>query len=292
MGRTRGIVIGEEVDNKSKVESLSRAESRGRKSKFVEIKEKKKKEPQEELHVETTIENQTDDTGEQEIKLKSDDTQTSEKPIEKKIVKRASVKTKKKRPHSSHYINARNQIDAQKKYSRTDAIELIKKTSYTTFDGTVEIHIKTVAKKGQDPLRGLVSLPSGAPKQKKIAIADEALIEKIKTGIIDFDILIATPTFMPQLALVAKILGPKGLMPSPKSGTVVDDPHAALQELSSGKVEYKTDSLGNIHLGIGKVSWDTEKLVANIDAFCKVIPTNRISTLTVCATMGPSIKIT
>lgn len=283
MGRTRGIVIGEEVEDSSKLKSQN--------AKVVEKKEKKKKEPQEELHVETTIENQTDDAGEQETKHGSDDTQTSEKPVAKKVAQQKTSKTKKKRSHSSHYAHARAQIDAQKKYSRTDAIELLNKISYTKFDGTVEIHVKTVAKKGQDPLRGLVSLPSGAPKQKKIAIADEALIEKIKKGTIDFDILIATPTFMPQLALVAKILGPKGLMPNSKSGTVVDDPQAALQELSSGKVEYKTDSLGNIHLGIGKVSWDTEKLVANIDAFLKVIPTNRISTLTVCATMGPSIKI-
>jgi len=283
MGRTRGIVIGEEVENSSKLKSQN--------AKVVEKKEKKEKEPKAGLHVEPVLDDQSDTVLERDTLKESVESPADEKPLEKKVVKRVTHNSKKKRSHSSHYMSARNVIDANKKYSVSDALELLKKTSYTKFDGTVEIHVRTIAKKGQDPLRGLVSLPSGAPKQKKIVVADDALIETIKSGKINFDILLAMPAMMPKLALVAKILGPKGLMPSPKSGTVVDDPKTALQELSSGKVEYKTDSLGNIHLGIGKVSWDSAQLIANVDVFLKVIPVNRIGSIALCSTMGPSIKI-
>ena len=283
MGRTRGIVIGEEVENSSKLKSQN--------AKVVEKKEKKEKEPKAELHVEPVLDDQSDTVLERDTLKESVESPADEKPLEKKVVKRVTHNSKKKRSHSSHYMSARNVIDANKKYSVSDALELLKKTSYTKFDSTVEIHVRTIAKKGQDPLRGLVSLPSGAPKQKKIVVADDALIETIKSGKINFDILLAMPAMMPKLALVAKILGPKGLMPSPKSGTVVDDPKTALQELSSGKVEYKTDSLGNIHLGIGKVSWDSAQLIANVDVFLKVIPVNRIGSTALCSTMGPSIKI-
>lgn len=216
--------------------------------------------------------------------------QPETKPKQSKILPKL-VKQKKKQNRSSRYLQSAKSIDRAKRYSLDDAIDLLKKTSYSKFDGTVEVHIKTISKKGQDPLRGLVMLPSGAPKQKIIAIADEALIEKVQSSKIDFDILIATPTMMPKLATVAKILGPKGLMPNPKSGTVVEDTAVAQKELSSGKIEYKTDLLGNIHCGVAKLSWENNKIKTNINAFLNAIPANRVGSITLCATMGPGIKI-
>ena len=265
MGKTRTIVIGEAVqENKpTKPATPKRQKSVQKKVDLPQIEEAMEKP--------------------QEVKLEKLVASKVEKPNTKQS-------TGKSRPKSKVYLRSKKQID-NKFYDLKDAITLVKKTSYTKFDATVELHIYIISKKGQDPLRGLVSLPSGSPKQKKIAVADEQLIEKIKSGKIDFDILIASPAIMPKLAQVAKILGPKGMMPNPKSGTVTDAVEKVKDELSSGKIEYKTDPLGNIHIGVGKVSWDNEKIMANVNAVITAIPQNRINKVYLCATMGPSVRL-
>lgn len=211
--------------------------------------------------------------------------------IEKKVYRPKTGKKNKVNKKSKKYILATQQVDKNKLYTIESGLSLIKKTSYVKFDATLEIHIKTILKKGQDQLRGLVTLPSGVPKAKKIIIADEKIIESIKSGKINFDILIATPEIMPKLAIVAKILGPKGLMPSPKAGTVSSEPEKTKTELSSGKIEYKTDSFGIIHLGLGKLSWSDDMLIANINTILNIIPVNRIGSIYLTATMGPGVRI-
>lgn len=262
MGKTRTIIIGEEADSAKPAKPVA---------------EKKPKPVKAEANISEVAEEVTGD-------------EPKEEPLA--TVQRSTPKksTKKSRTKSKMYLKSKKQVD-KKSYPLQEAIALAKKTSYAKFDATIELHISTISKKGQEPLRGLVSLPSGSPKQKRIVVADDQTIEKVKQGKIDFDVLIATPAMMPKLAQVAKVLGPKGMMPNPKSGTVTDDVEKVKAELSSGKVEYKTDPLGNIHLGIGKVSWDEKKLDANISAILQAIPNNRLGRAYLCATMGPSVQI-
>jgi large subunit ribosomal protein L1 len=216
--------------------------------------------------------------------------ETQEKlKVEPKKINNSSKDNKKIK--GKKLVEALKLVDTNRKYDYPVAIELVKKTSYTKFDGTVEMHIKTSLKKGQELLRGLVEMPAGSAKLPKVVIADENVIEEIKANKINFDILIATPALMPKLATVARILGPKGLMPSPKSGTVVEDPKKALEEFRKGKVEYKSDPLGNIHIPVGKVSWSVEKLESNIKAVLSSLPTGRIVSISLSATMGPGVKV-
>jgi large subunit ribosomal protein L1 len=239
----------------------------------------KKNAPEENIVAESTKEAQSIETSDTAAKTqpKKDKVMASTKPAQSARGKKIS--------------EALKLVDPNKKYDLAEAINLVKKTSYTKFDGSVELHIKTTLKKGQELLRGLVALPAGSPKQPKILVADENIIDDIKAGKINFDILIATPELMPKLATVAKILGPKGLMPSPKSGTVTPDPKAALEEFKKGKAEYKSDPLGNIHIAVGKISWESSSIEDNIKAILSTITSNRIANISLSATMGPGIRV-
>lgn len=208
------------------------------------------------------------------------------------------VEQKAKRPRvgrakvrSHRYQQVLALVDRKQQYGLDEALELVKKTSYASFDATVELHIKTLTKKGQDPIRSVVALPAGAVKTPKVAVASEELIPQIEKGKLDFDILLATPEVMPKLAKVAKILGPKGMMPSPKSGTIVEDPAKAIEAIQKGRVEVRQDALGNIHVVVGKVSWPTVKIKQNIEAILQTVPSNRIDSISLSATMGPGIKV-
>ncbi|TSC92826.1 MAG: putative 50S ribosomal protein L1p [Candidatus Berkelbacteria bacterium Licking1014_85] len=156
---------------------------------------------------------------------------------------------------------------------------------------TINLSINISAKKGQDAIRKMVSLPSGATKQPKIAIADDNILQELEKGKIDFEILIATPEYMPKLAKYAKILGPKGLMPNPKSGTVSDKPEEAKKALLSGNVELKTDKTNIIHIPVGKTDWETDKITANINAVLKEIPDNRLTRAFLSGSQSPSVKL-
>jgi len=206
----------------------------------------------------------------------------------------------------------------KKVYSLEEALTLVKENKTAKFDESVEVHVKTNidAKKGDQQIRGSVVFPHGTGKTKKIAVitltkakeakdagADlvkgEEMIEEIKKGIIEFDILVATPEMMPKLAQVAKILGPKGLMPNPKTDTVTDKIKEAVEMLKKGKVSFKNDNTGNVHQIIGKVSFDTKQLEENFNAFLEALEKSKqdgvkgkfIAKAVICSTMGPAIQV-
>jgi len=221
---------------------------------------------------------------------------------------------------SKRYQKIRKQIDLSKLYTLDEAIDFIIEHRAGKFKETIELHLRL----GIDPhkteqqVKGSVVLPQGTVKKKKIAVfvspakakeakdaganlvGGEQLIEKIKTtGKCDFDIAVAEPALMKDLARVAKILGPKGLMPSPKTGTVTADIKKAITDLAKGKITFKNDAGGNIHQAVGKVSWKKEKIKDNIEVFLEAIKKVKpsgikgsfIKGVFLASTMGPAIKI-
>ncbi len=204
------------------------------------------------------------------------------------------------------YKDAYKLIDRAKVYPLTEAIDLATKTATTKFDSSVELHINL----GVDPkladqnVRDSLSLPAGTGKTIRVAtIPDEASAEKLFAKLdkeeIDFDVLIATPDMMPKLGKYARLLGPRGLMPNPKSGTVTQNVEAAAIEAKAGRVEYRVDQHGIVHLGIGKVSFGPEKLRLNAEAVLASVRAAKpaslkaiyIKSIYVTTTMGPSIKV-
>ena len=218
------------------------------------------------------------------------------------------------------YAEVAKLVEKNKLYTKEEAISLAKQTSTTKFDGSIEValNLNLDTKKADQQLRGTICLPNGTGKTKRILViakgdkAKEALeagadyagdvdyLEKIeKENWLEFDTLIATPDMMPQLGKLGKVLGPKGLMPNPKTGTVTIDVKKAVEEVKQGRIEYRTDSFGNVHSIIGKVSFDEAKLVENLQAFVALIVKSKPSTvkgtyvkgISVSTTMGPGIKI-
>lgn len=221
---------------------------------------------------------------------------------------------------SQRYIKVKKHVDSKKIYTLAEAIEVLKKTSGVKFDATVEMHfhLGIDPKKGEEQIRGTMVLPHSFGKGKVIAafvepnkeeeaknagaqlVGGEELIDEIaKSGKINFEVAIATPSMMSKLAKIARILGPKGLMPNPKTETVTTDLKKTIGELSKGKVSFKNDDGGNLHLAVGKVSFDSQKLMENahvvIDMVKKTKPASSkgtyIKTLVLASTMGPAIKI-
>ena len=178
-------------------------------------------------------------------------------------------------------------VDKTKEYTLEEAIELLKKTAYASFDGAVELHAKV---KGEN-VRGTITLPAGSGKTRNVAVADDETIEAISNGKLDFDVLLATPAQMPKLAKYAKILGPKGLMPSPKAGTVTDDIDKVKLEIGGGRVEYRADKTGVVHMSIGRVSFTAEQLTQNYQVIEQALITAKLLSISLSATMGPGIKL-
>lgn len=216
--------------------------------------------------------------------------ESGETPEESKKAK----KQKKAHERSKRYKNVAGLVDKTKLYPLAEAIVLVKKTSLTRFDGTVELHVNlnpaSIGEKGD--FRGSVTLPHGTGKEVRVAIADDALVAAIEAGKIDFDVLVAHPSMMSKLAKVAKTLGPKGLMPNPKNGTVSPTPEKRAKELAHGQVNFKAEP-GNpiVHMPVGKISFEDEKLKANVTAIFTAIGNNKILRATLCSTMGPGIKV-
>ncbi len=210
-------------------------------------------------------------------------------------------------------------VEKDKVYSIEEALELAKKTATTKFVGSVEVHIKTAidAKKTDQAIRGSVTLPHGTGKTKRIAafvsegkeaeakaagaaiVGGEELIKQIKESEkTDFDVAIAEPSMMPKLAAIAKILGTRGMMPNPKTGTISDNITGAIAEIAGGKINFKNDNTGNVHQIIGKTDFEAPKLLENLKKFMEALHAAKPSTVkkqfiescTINSTMGPGIK--
>ena len=218
------------------------------------------------------------------------------------------------------YLEALNKLEKGKAYTKEEAVKLAKETSVSKFESSVEIAVRLNldTKKADQQLRGAIVLPHGTGKTKKVLVVtrgenakkaesagadfvgDVDVLEKIeKENWFDFDVMIATPDMMPLLGKLGKILGPKGLMPNPKTGTVTTDVEKAVKEVKAGRVEYRTDSYGNVHGIIGNTSFTDEDLLDNLNAFMNVLIKAKPSTvkgdyvknIAIATTMGPGIKI-
>lgn len=224
------------------------------------------------------------------------------------------------RKYGKKYVEASKNIDKNKAYSLEDAIKLVKSTSTTKFDSTVDVAIKLNIdpKKSDQQLKGSLSLPNGTGKTKKVlviakgAFAEEAknagadfvgekeMLDKIKNeNWFEFDCIVATPDMMPEVGKIGNILGPRGLMPNPKTGTVTTKVGAVVEDIKKGMVTYKNDKFGNVHTVIGKVSFDEAKLVENLNYVITTIAKAKpntvkgtfIQNIAISTTMGPGIKV-
>lgn len=224
------------------------------------------------------------------------------------------------RKFGKKYVEASKKVEKNTLYSATDAVKLVKETNVTKFDSTIDIAIKLNVdpKKADQMLRGSLVLPNGSGKSKKILVlakgeqakvakelgadyvGDKDLIDKIKTeNWFDFDIIVATPEMMPEVGKIGNILGPRGLMPNPKTGTVTPKVDTVINDIKKGLVEYRTDSYGNIHTIIGKASFTETALLENlkyvVSTISKSKPTSVKGTfvqgISISSTMGPGIKV-
>lgn len=239
----------------------------------------------------------------QKEEKKAEEKQEKVEKKEEKVEKKKAAKPGKTKYRSKKYLQKIEEvaIDKTKNYSITEAIELAKKASYTEFEGTLEAHINTIS----TGIRGLVTMPFASGKKLTIVafgkdadkagadiIGDEALIEQIGKGKINFDLVVTSPDWMPKLAKVAKNLGPRGLMPNPKNGTITDNLKKAVEGFQAGKTEYKTEGKAPIiHISLGKINQPTEELIANIKALTQIVGKTRIKKVTLAPTMGPSVKV-
>ncbi|CAH0347499.1 50S ribosomal protein L1 [Bacillus sp. CECT 9360] len=217
------------------------------------------------------------------------------------------------------YLEAVKLVDSSKAYSVTEAIDLAKKTNSTKFDATVEVAFRLGIdpKKADQQIRGAVVLPNGTGKTQRVLVfakgekakeaeaagadyvGDSEYITKIQQGWFDFDVIVATPDMMGEVGKLGRVLGPKGLMPNPKTGTVSFDVTKAVNEIKAGKVEYRADKAGIIHVPIGKVSFEDNKLVENLETIYETLMKAKpaaakgtyMKTVSVTTTMGPGVKV-
>ncbi|AUD62339.1 50S ribosomal protein L1 [Tenericutes bacterium MO-XQ] len=217
------------------------------------------------------------------------------------------------------YLEAAKLIDKTQKYDINEAVELVKKTSFVKFDATVEaaFRLNLDPRKAEQNLRGAIVLPHGTGKVSRVVViaqgekakeaeaagadhvGDAELIQKIAGGWFDFDVMVATPDMMAQLGKLGRILGPKGLMPNPKTGTVTMDVTKAVNEIKNGKIEYRVDKVGNIHAPIGRVSFDNDKLVENFKTLYNTLARLKPATVkgvymknvTITSSMAPGVKV-
>jgi large subunit ribosomal protein L1 len=205
---------------------------------------------------------------------------------------KAEVKIKKETEqvafHSKKYQTLSDQYDKTKVYSLKDALETLVKLQRKSFDETVELHLNTTS----TGISGQITLPHGTGKVTRVAIATDALIAEIEKGIINFDVLVAEPIMMVKLAKVAKVLGPRGLMPNPKNGTITPKPEEVAKKYAGGQINFKTEAKAPIiHLTVGKISFGPEKLTENIEALIAAIKKANIVNATLKSTMSPGLKI-
>lgn len=278
MGKVRIKTFGdEEVEKKDAKKAAARAEA------------KKAREAAESRKAAETA------AGEPLEKAEAPKTETA--PMEKKEAKKPVViKRSTKQKHSEKYLAVVKEVDRNRKYALSEALTLLEKIKYTKFDETVELHINT-SEKG---VSGSVTLPHGTGKETRVVIANYAadakhvddLIKEIESGQINFDVLIATPDTMPKLARVARVLGPRGLMPNPKNGTVTPKPEDIAKKFAGGQINFKTESkFPIVHLAVGKLSFGEKKLTDNIKTVLHAIQAKQVKNVTLKSTMSPGIKL-
>lgn len=196
-------------------------------------------------------------------------------------------KAKKVRNRGQKYTMVRSQVDKTKTYDAFAAVELVKKLSYSKFDGTITADV--VLRNEGDSVT--LTFPHTTGRTVRVAIVDDAIIAQIEAGTIDFDVLVTSPQFMPKLARLARVLGPKGLMPNPKNGTITDKPELKKAELEGGKLTLKSEKKAPLmHVTLGKVSMETKDLVENLTALSDALK-GRMLKLSITATMSPSVKV-
>ncbi|WP_420824137.1 50S ribosomal protein L1 [Thermoflavimicrobium daqui] len=221
--------------------------------------------------------------------------------------------------HGKKYLEALGKVDSEKQYDPIEALELIKSISTAKFDETIEaaFRLGVDTKRADQQVRGAVVLPHGTGKTKRVLVfakgekakeaeqagaefvGDEDLINKVSQGWLDFDVVVATPDMMGQVGRLGRILGPKGLMPNPKTGTVTFEVAKAVQEIKAGKIEYRADKSGNVHAAIGKVSFDVEKLAENLQVLAETLIKAKpaaakgtyMKNCTISSTMGPGVTV-
>jgi large subunit ribosomal protein L1 len=224
--------------------------------------------------------------------------------------------------HGKKYTAALAKVDIDKIYTASEAVALAKETSFTKFDATIEVHLRTTldSRQADQQLRDVVVLPHGLGKTVRVLVFaqgegaaaaraagadlvadDDETMKKIEGGMLDFDVAIATPDAMGKVGRLGRVLGPRGLMPNPKAGTVVpaQDMERAIKEAKAGRVEYRLDKTNNIHVSVGKASFEEVKLLENyatlMDAISKSRPSgakgNFVKHITIASTMGPGIKV-
>lgn len=214
--------------------------------------------------------------------------QAKEEKDKKTKGKKASAKVVSKRVRSKGYKIALMQVDRNKTYLIAAALDILPKIGLAKFDETVELHINTT----ESGISGNLNLPHGTGKKTRVSVADDKLIAEVEKGKIDFDVLITTPAMMSKLAKVARVLGPRGLMPNPKTGTITNNPEDVVKKFTSGQIHFKTETKTPIiHLTVGKVSFGKNKLMENIKSAITTVQTIRIRKAVLKSTMSPGIKI-
>ncbi|MFZ2206977.1 MAG: hypothetical protein WA061_01600 [Microgenomates group bacterium] len=226
------------------------------------------------------------------------DKQHKEEKTEEKVVVEAAVETKKeektpkknvsKKVRGKKYIEAKKKMGEKKMMKLTEAVELLKKAKYAAFDESVDLHMNVV----KTGLRGEVELPHSTGKVVRVAIVSDTVLEQLAQGKIEFDVLITHPSFMSKLARFAKVLGPKGLMPNPKAGTVSATPEEVAKKFMKGTLRWKTEpKFPIIHQMIGKLSYDSKNLVENAQAFIDAVGKAQIKSVFITSSMGLSVGI-
>lgn len=291
MGKIRLKTLGEDELEKQQAEKAERRREAKKARKSQEDVEETKAEVVASATEEVTVSAQKENAD------SADKTETDEKGTEKTATSKKSNKKADKKSVKSeknvakkgkNYLSAQKKVDPSKNYSLADAVKLVQDMAYAKFDETVEVHIN-LKKEG---LKGEVTLPHGTGQEVVVAIADDKLLGEIDGGTINFDVLIASPAFMPKLVKYARILGPKGLMPNPKNGTVSENPEQAAKKFKSGGIHYKSEAKAPlIHQAVGKVSFKPEQLTENVGAFVKAVGVKNITDVYVSATMTPSVRV-
>lgn len=266
MGKKKTIIVGEEETKKQKTEKKAIRAGKG------------------EGHLKDTSQAALEEAD----KIAAKQKETTAAAVEQ-IIEEGEAVTKKAAPRKRgrRFLAARQKIDRARSYPLTEAVKLMQETSISRFPGSVELHL-VVREAG---LSGDLNFPHSNGQTQRIAIADDDLLEKIKKGIIDFDLLLATPDMMGKLAPLARILGPRGLMPNPKKGTITTDPQRLIKEMA-GKTQYHTEKKAPlIHLVVGKTDQPAKELAENLETVFKAIGVSKIQKAVLTSTMGPGIKI-